>query len=868
MLRLTLSTIRTRKIGFAGSVASVLVAVALISACFMMIQSGLSATPEVDRFGATAAVVRADTDLHVGSGDDEEAVPLEEPPRLSAARLAELRAVPGVADVVADTPFYAQAVDRHGAALAGPGSGPSWGHGWPVARLTPFVLNAGRGPEADDEVVLDADLARRASVRPGDEVRVVTVAGTQRFRVSGVARLDSGRAGLPTQSALFFTERAAARLSGADGSVEFAGVLARPGISGAELADRLRQTLRDPGLRVLTGGERARAGAPETAEKLEYSTQLFGPMAGIGGFLAVFVIGGTFGLSILQRRREIALLRAIGTTPGQISRMIAGEAVVVALVAALPGYALGVPLARLLRAVLVGQGLAPPEFVVVTGPLPLVIGGGAGLLLTLLSALTAVRQAARVRPAEALQEAVGPRRVMTVPRLLFALVMLAGGAAVLALSQHLGGEVGVAFLALVVILFIGAAGLLSPVLTRVLEGPAGAVVGAVTRTTGWLAHANSAAAVRRVSSAAAAIMISVAMAGYALLVTAVLNDTSAAQGRERVVADRVLVPRNGPGLPPGVADTARRLPGAETVSAVRATSFVSYVLGTPDVVPAQLVDPGTIGKVLDLRVLEGSLAAVKEAGTVAVSRTHAGEHGWHVGSRFHGWLADGSPVDLRVGAVFDRGLGFADIVLPRTEARTEARAGAQTGVRAGVRAGLDSAVLVRARPGHADELDRALAAFEREQPAVRALDREEYGGAAETSIERNITGTYLVLAVLVSFTAVSLVNTLVMGTAARTREFALLRAVGASRRQIVRMIGWETGIVLAIGVVVGTVIACVALAGANGALSGSMMLTGLPMPLYPLVLAGVAVMGLASGLLAAGMALLSRPMDALGGARE
>jgi putative ABC transport system permease protein len=335
-------------------------------------------------------------------------------------------------------------------------------------------------------------------------------------------------------------------------------------------------------------------------------------------------------------------------------------------------------------------------------------------------------------------------------------------------------------------------------------------------------------------------------------VTAVLNDTSAAQGRERVVADRVLMPRNGPGLPPGVADAARRLPGAETVSAVRATAFVSYVLGTPDVVPAQLVDPDTIGEVLDLRVLEGSLAAVKEVGTVAVSRTHAGEHDWHVGSRFHGWLADGSPVDLRVGAVFDRGLGFADVVLPR----------------AGARAGLDSAVLVRARPGQADELDRALAALEREQPAVRALDREEYGGAAETSIERNITGTYLVLAVLVSFTAVSLVNTLVMGTAARTREFALLRAVGASRGQIVRMIGWETGIVLAIGVVVGTVIACVALAGANGALSGSMMLTGLPMPLYPLVLAGVAAMGLASGLLAAGMALLSRPMDALGGARE
>ncbi|GAA3224322.1 FtsX-like permease family protein [Nonomuraea helvata] len=851
MLRLTLSTVRTRKIGFAGSFVSVLVAVALISACFMMIQSGVSATPAVDRFGATDAVVRADPDLHIGSGDDVEDVPLERS-RLTAARLTELRAVPGVEAVVADTPFDAQAVDRHGATLAGPGGGPSWGHGWPAARLTPFTLAAGRAPGADDEVVLDADLARRSAVRPGDEVRVVTVAGTRRFRVSGVARPGTGRAGLPSQSALFFTERAAARLSGSQGAADFAGVLARPGVSAADLANRLRHLPGGSGTQVLTGADRARAGAPETAEKLEYSTDLFGPMAGIGGFLAVFVIGGTFGLSILQRRREIALLRAIGTTPGQIRRMITGEAIVVALLAALPGYALAVPLARLLRAVLVARELAPPEFVVVTGALPLITGGGAGLFLTLLSALTAVRQAARVRPAEALQEAAMPRRIMTWPRLILALLTLAGGGTLLALTQHLGGEVGVAFLALVVILFMASAGLLSPVLTRLLERPAGAVVSAVTRTTGWLAHANSAAAIRRVSSGAAAIMISVAMAGYALLVTAVLNDTTAAQGRERVVADRVLVPRNGPGLPPDVAAAARRLSGAETVSATRATAFSSYVLGTPDTLPAQLVDPDTVGKVLDLRVLEGSLAAVKEAGTVAVSRTHAGEHGWHVGSRFHGWLADGSPVDMRVGAVFDRALGFADVVLPRTGAAQE----------------LDTAVLIRARPGQLGELDRALAALEREQPSVRVLDRDEYAGAAETSIARNVTGTYLVLAVLVSFTAVSLVNTLVMGTAARAREFALLRAVGASRRQIVRMIGWETGIVLLIGAVVGTVIACVVLAGANGALSGTMWLSGLPMPLYPLVLAGVAAMGLATSVLASGMALLSRPIDALGGARE
>ncbi|WP_433478258.1 ABC transporter permease [Spirillospora sp. CA-142024] len=857
MLRLALGTIRTRKIGFFGSLAAVLVAVTLVAACVTMIQSGMRATPAVDRFGATAAVVRADPNLRVRSGEDEEVVPLKAPPRLTAERLATLRAVPGVAAVVGDTPFHAQALGEDGEPLPGGGDGPSLGHGWQAARLTPFTLSAGRAPVTGSEVAIDADLARRASVRSGSRIRVVTAAGTRPFTVSGIVRPRGGRAALPSQATLFFAETTAARLSGASGTADVAGVIARPGIPAAELAGRLRTVVHGTGQEVLTGGERARAGAPETAEKLEYSTLLFGPMAGIGGFLAVFVIGGTLGLSVLQRRREIALLRAIGATSGQIRRMIAAEAVVLALLAAPPGYLLGIPLARLLRGLLVDRGLAPPEFAVVTGPLPLLVAGAAGLVLTLLSAFTAVRQASRFRPAEALQEAARPRRLVTVPRVLLALAMLAGGLAILMLSRHAGGQVGVAFQALVVMLLMGAAALLAPLPTRLLEPPIGAAIGAVTRTTGWLAHAGSAAAVRRVSAAAAAILISVAMAGYALLVTAVLDDTTAAQGRDRVVADRILLPRAGGGLPAEAADAARRLPGAETVSAVRGTEVVSYVLGTPDALPAQAVDPATAGRVLDLGLREGSLESLRTPGTVLVSRTHAGEHGWHAGSRFRGWLPDGTPADLRVGGIFDRSLGFADIVF------------SETALAAHMGTGMDDAVLIRARPGATGELDRALRALRRDQPAVRVVDRAGYGDAAHTSIQQNSFGTYLVLAVLVSFSAVSLVNTLVMGTAARVGEFALLRAVGAGRRQLIRMITWETVITTVIGVLGGSAIACVALAGANGALTGTMRLTGLPLPQYPLLLAGVAAMSLAASLAASVLVLGARPIDALrGGARE
>ena len=49
--------------------------------------------------------------------------------------------------------------------------------------------------------------------------------------------------------------------------------------------------------------------------------------------MALFVVAGTFALAIAQRRREIAVLRALGATPPQIRRLIAGEALLVSLVA-------------------------------------------------------------------------------------------------------------------------------------------------------------------------------------------------------------------------------------------------------------------------------------------------------------------------------------------------------------------------------------------------------------------------------------------------------------------------------------------------------------------------------------------------------
>lgn len=841
MLRLALSTVRTRRFGFAGSFVAVALAVALVCAWFTLLLSGLASAPGVDRFGAVPLVVRMDPALTVrtGSGQnaDRERVPLDQQPRLPADAVERVKKTEGVRDVIPDTPFYAQVVGRNGAPVPGPGGGPSLGHGWRAAALTPFTVRAGRAPTGPDEVVLDADLVRRAGASPGGTVRVVTAAGTRAMRVTGVAS-PPGRSGLPGRAALFFARDA-------QGPPQFLGVVPEPGTAPDALAVRLRSA----GVEVLTGRDAARAGSPEIGDRLEYATQFLGPMGGIGLFLAVFVIAGTFGLSILQRGREIALLRAVGATPWQVRRMLAAEACAVALAAAVPGCLLGLPLAHLVLRLMVRNGIAPADFHLSAGVLPFAVATGTGPAVSLLAVVLSAHHAARVRATEALREAAAPRRAMPVPRLLLGLAALGGAVPVHLLSQRVGGEVGVAFQYLTVMILMAAAVALSPLLTRLLTPPAGAAVAAAARTTGWLAAAGSRAAVRRVASAASAVMLGTALASTALLVADSIESTAEAQSGERVVADRVLVPRDAPGLPASVADQARALPGVAAVSPLRSTTFVSKVLGAPEAMVAQGVAPDAVGAVLAPGVRAGGLSALAEPGTVAVSRTHARERGWSVGSRVRGWLGDGTRADLRVVAVYDRSLGLGDFLLDRSALSGH------------LHEGLVDAVLVRARPGA--DLDEELGALTARTPTVEVLDAAAYARLARSGLAQSTTNVYVVLGLLVAFSAVSIVNTCVMGTAERAREFALLRLVGASRGQVVRTICLETTVVAVIGTIVGSAIGLVALAGASGALTGSLA-PHVPLGRFAVVLAGVAVLVVLVSVLPAAMVVRYRPAEALG----
>src|SRR5204862_188039 len=221
---------------------------------------------------------------------------------------------------------------------------------------------------------------------------------------------------------------AAAVVAGQQGRVDAIGVLAAPGFD----VSRLRAAA--GGAQVLTGGGRGAAEYPELGRSRTVLIPVTAAFGGLAMFIAIFVVAGTLGLSIQQREREIALLRAVAATPGQIRRMIAWEAAIVALVGSAAGIWPGIVLGRALAQGLVRHGIVPPNFTLDYDWLPAAAAIVGGVAAALLAVLAAGRRAARVPPTLALTDAAAEPRLLGPGRIIGGLIALAAAVPLFAVS--------------------------------------------------------------------------------------------------------------------------------------------------------------------------------------------------------------------------------------------------------------------------------------------------------------------------------------------------------------------------------------------------------------------------------------------------
>ncbi|GGW80206.1 FtsX-like permease family protein [Streptomyces lomondensis] len=762
------AALRFRPAAFVGTFVALVLAATIVSACGILLETGVRATVPPQRY-AHAPVVAA-AEQRVGKPDESDAVP--DRARLDDSLVAKAAAVPGARAAIPDVTFPVLAPE--GALTA---------HGWGSTAFTGERLTAGRAP-APGEVVL----AGSTEATVGTSLTLTTPDGPRTYRVSGtIAAKDT------TKPTVWFADTEAVRVCGHPHRIDTIAVLPDPGVSTATLASRVAHALGGTA-EVHTGDDRGTVENPALTEAKEVLTGIGGSFGGVATMVAVFTAAGTVALAVGRRAREFALLRAIGTTPRQVRRTIATEALLVAPVAGALGCLPGIALAAWWFGQLKDKGAVPEAVDLAVSWIPLVVTAGTVLVTALLAGYVAAHRSSRIKPGQALSEASVERLHPGWIRTPLGVAAAAGGFVCAGLAASATGEDAANAALGVVMLFMLAVALLGPLVARACA----ALFGLPLRGAGApaaLAAANSRTNARRLASAITPIVLAMAFSSVLVFLHTSEERATAEQQRAGIAADHIVTADEGV-LPPDAVHRAGRIPGVTAAVGLLKTSVLVPATGVLTPVSAQGVT-GTardLTAVQDLDVERGRLSL--KPGEIALDASVADNAGVRVGDRVRIHLPDGTRADPLVTATYGRGMGLSQVTLSRADLARH------------VTSAFDTELWVKG--GKAEAL----------APLGRVLDRADHTTALSLDRELNAWANTVMAAVLGGFAAVAAVNTLVMTVLDRRGELGTLRLLGSTRRQVLRMVRWEALLVAVAGIALGTAIALATLVPMMRGLTG------------------------------------------------
>ncbi|MDR9450655.1 MAG: FtsX-like permease family protein, partial [Acidimicrobiia bacterium] len=416
-----------------------------------------------------------------------------------------------------------------------------------------------------------------------------------------------------------------------------------------------------------------------------------------------------------------------------------------------------------------------------------------GVVVTLLSALLPARKAASVPPGAAMRdvESTTLRSMRT---------RVIAGAAITAFGVFLG-LIGLFVelpfdwidpIALVgagaAVVFIGVA-VISPFFTRSIAGTIGRPFPRLFALPGTLARENSMRKPRRTAATAAALMIGLALVSLATILAASFRGTVRAVIDESFRADLVIseLGFGGIGFSPSIADEVAALPEIDSLARTR---FGQAAIGeTPAFVSAVQTD--SFLDLFSIDLIEGGFEGLTSP-SVALRSSRAETLGVEVGETISITFARTGPVQLPVVAIWD-GQGIQASVLLSLET-FEANFVEQ----------LDAQVLIALADGVTIEQGRAaVESVTSSFPNVQIQDQADFKQQTESQINLILSLIFVMLLLSVLIALLGITNTLSLSIIERTREIGLLRAVGMSRKQVRRMIRWESVIISVFGAVLG-----------------------------------------------------------------
>ncbi|MBI5547473.1 MAG: FtsX-like permease family protein [Deltaproteobacteria bacterium] len=251
---------------------------------------------------------------------------------------------------------------------------PDRGHGslWvmgppPETRLVALPLKAGRwlSPGDHDAVVLNhAALAQSPQLKVGDPVSLSLEGLPTTWKIVGIVE-EIGSPGIA-----YVTDEAFARVTGTSGKARMLRIA-----TAAESPEERTASIRALEDRLALEHVAVESAIPlaelrtAVGDHILILVRALVAMALILAIVGTLGLGSTMSVNVVERTREIAVMKTLGATPGRVTRMLVAEGTMVGAVSWLLALALAVPLSRFVDTLIGNLGFL--------APLPLVLSRGA-----------------------------------------------------------------------------------------------------------------------------------------------------------------------------------------------------------------------------------------------------------------------------------------------------------------------------------------------------------------------------------------------------------------------------------------------------------------------------------------------------------
>jgi putative ABC transport system permease protein len=790
VIRVALRGLLGRKLRATLTAIAIVLGVAMVSGTYVLTDSIDRAFDNIftdSRQGSNAVISgKSAFDLTEGSGATA--------PTFDESLLVEVRSVPDVAEAEGSVDGEAQFIGDDGKAIVyggAPNLGFSIANG--DSRFNPLDLVEGSWP-AGGQVVVDASTADKEGFQVDDTVGVQGAGRVQELEISGIVKFGSvSTIGGATLAG--FDLPTAQRIFAKEGKLDEIAVAARSGVSDEQLVQDLQPIL-PANTEVQTAAEQARSDAEDTDEFISFLQTFLLVFAGVALFVGSFVIANSLSITIAQRTREFATLRTIGASRRQVLTSIIIESLVVGVIASVIGLFLGLGLAKVLFWLFDAVGFTLPNTGLLFETRTIVVALLVGVLVTLVASLRPAIRATRVPPIAAVREGA------TLPESRFARFRTIGAILLTALgfAALLFGLFGSGLDTTQILLFMGVGALLVffgvalfasklvPALATALGWPAAKLGGA----SGQLARGNAKRNPQRTASTAAALMIGLALVTLVAVLGQGIRSTFTDAVDRIFIADYAITAQNNfSPIPVEAAEAAAEAPVVREVASVRTGEALVY--GEPSSVTA--VTPNS-GSAINLEWKDGSQAVFSELRDdgAFVDDGFADDHNLTVGSPITITTPAGKRLELTVRGIFDPPAGgspFGNVTFS-SDTFDENYDQPQN---------LYS--IVETDGGVTDANTQSLESSLADFPNAKAQTRAEFKDNQVSFLNNILNILYVLLALSVVVSLFGIVNTLVLTVFERTRELGMLRAIGMTRRQVRRMIRYESVITALIGAALG-----------------------------------------------------------------